>query len=446
MPPARGRGRGPRNARHPHQQLRKNPPSPRLTVRLPSLSLPWPTWILVDNHPVPIYAKTESDGGRRVTGKIVAKEGLEFGIGFRDERGGEEECVAVDVVVDGVVSKADREIFRPWSKDVSERSYTWRGRRSATGSIRHFLFRPLSLTDDADLACSSERVVKSIGTIQLRVCRIKITGELEGDEGEFVDEEPPVLHEMSKKARVSHQAGLGPSLPHIPSSRSSFEWIDPPETPFVVFEFRYLSRTLLELEGIALPPSPSRPPPPPAAPSARAESKKPPPPSLEQKPRRSSTSSAGTPPPRSSAKPASKDARRGSSSAAVAAQLLPSPPPPRKAARGRSDSLEIVDPPPVSVRVRGAASTSTSGSGSASQAKERERLEKLERENREMREELERLRRGRLEEMSSAAGGTAKKQRREVEEAEAEKRMREKGKGKAREVVEELVLGDSDSD
>lgn len=75
------------------------------------------------------------------------------------------------------------------------------------GTIRHYLFKPLSLTDDADLACEDERVVKSIGTIQLRICRIDVTGEVAPAVPEFVSAEPPTLHEMSKKARVSHQAG-----------------------------------------------------------------------------------------------------------------------------------------------------------------------------------------------------------------------------------------------
>ena len=41
----------------------------------------------------------------KLTGKIVAREGLEFAVGLRDERGQEAQAVAVDVVVDGVVSR-----------------------------------------------------------------------------------------------------------------------------------------------------------------------------------------------------------------------------------------------------------------------------------------------------------------------------------------------------
>lgn len=70
---------------------------------------------------------------------------------------------------------------------------------------RPFLFGKLSTTDDDELACADEKVVKGMGTIRLHYHRLKSIGE----PIPFPNQAAPaaaVLHEKTKKAQLSHQS------------------------------------------------------------------------------------------------------------------------------------------------------------------------------------------------------------------------------------------------
>lgn len=126
------------------------------------------------------------------------------------------------------------------------------------------MFSPLKLTEDEDLACSSESIIRQLGTIQLRTFRGKVLGgtasgsEQEEEEGykagiEMVEE--MVFEESSAKVKgagVSHHAGLGPRRLENQIQKSVFEMSeeDSNEKPYVVLEFVYRSREVLELQGI----------------------------------------------------------------------------------------------------------------------------------------------------------------------------------------------------
>ncbi|BGO89855.1 hypothetical protein NBRC10512_005625 [Rhodotorula toruloides] len=241
---------------------------PRL-LRLGELA----SWVLVDNKAVPLY-KTESEGPMKLTCYLEAVEGAEFAVGFRDERERGEDDAAdflCEVIVDGVVCGADRQIIRAWKKStmwnsrdvVKKRSYTWRGRSESATSLRPFVFSPLALTSDPDSASHlTESQLRSLGSIQLRIYRGRVgeaadegmnAGDADGGEGKGLGETK--LWEESKKLGLSHQASLGPARQHSAEKRSVFvfdekRFGDRKDKPYAVLEFKYRSRTVLEIEGM----------------------------------------------------------------------------------------------------------------------------------------------------------------------------------------------------
>jgi len=80
------------------------------------------------------------------------------------------------------------------------------------------VFSPLRLTEDEDLACSSESIIRSLGTIQLKIYRgtvgIQAEDEERRDDGGYeagIDQvKEMVFDESAAKVKgngVSHQAG-----------------------------------------------------------------------------------------------------------------------------------------------------------------------------------------------------------------------------------------------
>lgn len=83
----------------------------------------------------------------------------------------------------------------------------------AQTSEKPFVFSKLLLTDDADLACSDEAIIKGLGTIQLKIYRV---GNVVASSAPAVDATGAVaafvvVHERLKKATLSHQTGPVPS-------------------------------------------------------------------------------------------------------------------------------------------------------------------------------------------------------------------------------------------
>ncbi|GAA5999407.1 uncharacterized protein JCM10292_001268 [Rhodotorula paludigena] len=233
------------------------------------------SWILVDNKTVPLY-KPKPDGPMKMTCHIEAIEGSEFAVGFRDERPLDASApdFLCEVVVDGVVCSADRQIIRSWKKEkqwrerevASRRAFTWRGRSESATSLRPFKFSTLALTSEQDEASPlSESAFKALGSIQLRIYRGRVgaprtnaaAAMSAGDaDGSSVGIGELRIWEESKKAAMglSHQASLGPPQLQAPEPRSTFQfdeqrWGDGPDKLYIVMEFKYRSRLVLELEG-----------------------------------------------------------------------------------------------------------------------------------------------------------------------------------------------------
>ncbi|EGU13324.1 hypothetical protein RTG_00491 [Rhodotorula toruloides ATCC 204091] len=213
----------------------------------------WSAWVTIDDKPVEVY-KVEHEG-KKSTCYIEAVEGKEFRFFFVvNSKIGDGTEARVRPEVDGMALNGI--VFR-----TTEKPWTWDGKRISDQAVRHFTFAKLSLTDDSDLATTSEAVIKKLGTIQLPIVRCL-----------------NMIDERTKKAAMSHQAGFGAAKPSTNTSVPvQVTYVDKEDNPFYVLEFKYRSRALLELEDIVepLPHASPSPEPAPAAPSPNAARKSP---------------------------------------------------------------------------------------------------------------------------------------------------------------------------
>ncbi|GAA5947440.1 hypothetical protein JCM3765_001678 [Sporobolomyces pararoseus] len=204
------------------------------------------SWIEVDGKPLAIYGiETTED---KAIGYVEANEGPQF-----------------------VVCYADRRVVRP-QDDYAMDLYVDGTRRTTE---QPFLFGKLKTTDLDEEACTDERVVKNLGTIQLRYCRAKNRRSLTTPISHQVAE-TKAIHERAKKAQLSHQASYGESVQVATRSRLTCDYMDDKSSPYFQLEFRYRSRQLLQLEGhIPNSPTPSPEPGPSVSPDATPSSPRP---------------------------------------------------------------------------------------------------------------------------------------------------------------------------
>ncbi|GAA5878626.1 hypothetical protein JCM1840_003532 [Sporobolomyces johnsonii] len=225
-------------------------------------------WVTVDDVAVPVYKVEET--GNKVTCFIEAVEGKEFKVGYENTGLNWSETVAW-VYLDGTRMRGttSKSKFKPAICD---------GRRESATMVRPFTFAKLALTDDPDLASTDENFVKNLGTIQVHVHRIYYLGDKPFTNRITDGVKNQVAHERSKKATLSHQVNLGQVkvAPHIGKSRATVDYVDQIGRPIQTFEFKYRSRTLLELQDLVEPapatPAAPAPPAPPAPPRTVAGS------------------------------------------------------------------------------------------------------------------------------------------------------------------------------
>ncbi|GAA5916943.1 hypothetical protein JCM8208_001653 [Rhodotorula glutinis] len=214
-------------------------------TKLFDLSSAWSGWVSVDNQPVEIYQVEHKD--RKSTCYIEAREGKEFVVNFAPSYGGATD-LAVHAVIDG--SKVDGISLPRARRDLP---YSFAGARISDTSIRPFQFAQIALTDDVDEACQAESVVKNLGTIQLAIHRTRILGKVPSTM-RYDNVKQPVVDEKSKKATMSHSTAYGAAKASATTGQAdSVDWIDRVGSPVWTLEFKYRSRTLLELEDIVKP-------------------------------------------------------------------------------------------------------------------------------------------------------------------------------------------------
>lgn len=113
------------------------------------------------------------------------------------------------------------------------------------------MFNKLSLTDDDYIATVDEGIVRSMGTIAIKICRVAVRGPAIRDPSTYAaTPSSAVLHERSKKAVLSHQTGFGAAIVVPATGSIEVTWIETYENPLMICEIAYRSRTLLELNDI----------------------------------------------------------------------------------------------------------------------------------------------------------------------------------------------------
>ncbi|BGO99290.1 hypothetical protein JCM10021v2_002962 [Rhodotorula toruloides] len=234
----------------------------------------WSAWVTIDDKPVEVY-KVEHEG-KKSTCYIEAVEGKEFRFFFVvNSKIGDGTEARVRPEVDGMALNGI--VFR-----TTEKPWTWDGKRISDQAVRHFTFAKLSLTDDSDLATTSEAVIKKLGTIQLPIVRCLNVHDRRADEesSHVASGRVPEFHLHSSLPWTLTEkcTSFGAAKPSTNTSVPvQVTYVDKEDNPFYVLEFKYRSRALLELEDIVepLPHASPSPEPAPAAPSPNAARKSP---------------------------------------------------------------------------------------------------------------------------------------------------------------------------
>ncbi|GAA6036581.1 hypothetical protein JCM8097_001236 [Rhodosporidiobolus ruineniae] len=214
------------------------------TTKLYDSQLQFSAYVQVDGQPVPIY-KIEYGANGKATCYIESQEGKEFTVGFTNEAY-YDSTIATFLNVDGQESGG-------FTVQTTQQKAVFDGKRVSATTIRPFQFAKIALTDDSSIATTDELAVKNLGTLQVEIYRANVIGEEYAAES-FKEAKQNVFDERSKKAQLSHQAGFGAEKVKVDSGRRTrMHYIDPYRSPWRVLEFKYRSRTLLELEDIVKP-------------------------------------------------------------------------------------------------------------------------------------------------------------------------------------------------
>ncbi|ORY66657.1 hypothetical protein BCR35DRAFT_315456 [Leucosporidium creatinivorum] len=215
--------------------------------------------VLVHNEPLPVYQVEHDEEERRTICYIEAHGGGHFSVvhlNNGDKPGSEEdedEATAWDVStyldgvkVGGVVYGIDSIIYNQPKGEARQQSL--KGHQDSSTTYQPFIFAKLRLTDDSEKACTDSNRLNALGTIQVRVSRVKANSLKECTSEAYFGLNDIETYEKSnvEKKQLSYQTKLGPSLASVPESRITFERIDPVDKPYLTFEFRYRSKSLLQ--------------------------------------------------------------------------------------------------------------------------------------------------------------------------------------------------------
>ncbi|GAA5868916.1 hypothetical protein JCM8547_003222 [Rhodosporidiobolus lusitaniae] len=165
------------------------------------------------------------------------------------------------------------------------------GRVQSFTSIRPFFFSQLQTTDDNDVCCDNEKVLRGLGTIAFKVWRVSNMRPVAHQFVSPVESKP--IHEDSKKATLFHQAAFGAAVARPAETRVTYDMIDPLDSPFR----RSSSATVAGIEGLiprSPSPAPRFAPPPRARPAGLVFAPPSPPQAGPFNPRRSTSSTSST--------------------------------------------------------------------------------------------------------------------------------------------------------
>ncbi|KAK4705925.1 hypothetical protein P7C70_g272, partial [Phenoliferia sp. Uapishka_3] len=213
---------------------------------------PFCAWVCVNGETTPLYSLTTKEN--TTTCYIQAEEDAPYSVHLLDDQEEPTHGLASRLWIDGTKRTASivgqDDVGYEQMKGSMLRIESFTGTRSSATSEKPFAFGKLLLTDDVDLACSDEHIVKGLGKIQLKLYRVSnvVSGTWSAVDKDALDTNPVITHEKIKKATLSHQTEYGKEV--ATTSGHGVASYDPIDTdPYHIFEFRYLCRDLLELGG-----------------------------------------------------------------------------------------------------------------------------------------------------------------------------------------------------
>jgi len=113
-------------------------------------------------------------------------------------------------------------------------------------TVQPYVFVPLVVTDDESVANPRDPVLRDLGTIEVRIHRVTKGAPFQVPREEL---SVTVVHERSKKAGTHRVSFAEP----VSTARAPFitpNYIDPIDSPYALFRFRYRPRDLLKAQGI----------------------------------------------------------------------------------------------------------------------------------------------------------------------------------------------------
>ncbi|RPD66136.1 hypothetical protein L226DRAFT_189703 [Lentinus tigrinus ALCF2SS1-7] len=200
--------------------------------------------ITCDGRELEAYG-TKEEGDRTVTCWIASEAGKEFVVHWSDETS--TAIMKVNVLVDGRLAGL--------SAHQKRRTGSVDSLQELPGQHRRYQFAPLILTDDDRVASSKAKPSADLGTIA--VVMRKVDHYTPSDKLFSLPNVPEVgpVHEKSKKAGV-HAVSFGKAQSTAPRTTLTPHGLDP--IPFATFKFIYRPLALLQANGIAPKPCPSK--------------------------------------------------------------------------------------------------------------------------------------------------------------------------------------------
>lgn len=156
----------------------------------------WEASVKINSQAVPIYKVEHKE--EKTTCYIEAVEDAEFTVTFMKAK-----MTATDLAAWLKVDGTRVDGFSIPIDDMGGHVDTFEGARISATAIRPFKFAKIALTDEPDMASTSEQVVKNLGTIQIAICRTQILGKSLVSAA-YSDYKQHVVDEKSKKATMSH--------------------------------------------------------------------------------------------------------------------------------------------------------------------------------------------------------------------------------------------------
>lgn len=156
----------------------------------------WEASVKVNDQAVPIYKVEHKE--QKTTCYIEAVEDAEFTVTFMKAK-----MTATDLAAWLKVDGTRVQGFSLPGHRAGGHADTFEGARISATTIRPFKFAKIALTDEPDMASTSEQVIKNLGTIQIAICRTQILGKSLAP-ATYAEYKQHVVDEKSKKATMSH--------------------------------------------------------------------------------------------------------------------------------------------------------------------------------------------------------------------------------------------------